>query len=181
MPAEVEYRDLVDWPGYRVGSDGTVWSRLKPGVGVIGDEWRQLRQRLDKYGYPRVNIYRDHVMFVRTVHQLVLGAFFSRPPSSECRHLDGDSTNNRIENLRWGSVSDNAIDRVVHGTCPLLRKGIDHPQGKITDEEVVEIVDAARSGTSTCAELADRFGISEKYVLQLKRLGGRDQRKRKRA
>lgn len=58
------------------------------------------------------------------VHVLVLTAFGTpRPwPEAECRHLDGDPTNNTIGNLRWGSRSENALDRVRHGNDAMARK-----------------------------------------------------------
>jgi ribosomal protein S25 len=33
----------------------------------------------------------------------------------ECRHLNGDAKNNRVENLRWGTKQENIDDRVSHG------------------------------------------------------------------
>lgn len=39
-----------------------------------------------------------------------------KPPSTVCRHLDGNSLNNAIENLAWGTSSDNAEDSIRHGT-----------------------------------------------------------------
>lgn len=51
------------------------------------------------------------------VHRLVLLAFVGPPPPGmECCHNDGDASNNRLENLRWGTKSDNMHDRVRHGT-----------------------------------------------------------------
>lgn len=32
------------------------------------------------------------------------------------RHLDGDPTNNRADNLAYGTVSENQLDSVDHGT-----------------------------------------------------------------
>ena len=50
------------------------------------------------------------------VHTLVLTAFVGpRPEGMECLHRDGDPTNNRVENLRWGTRSQNRLDTVKHG------------------------------------------------------------------
>lgn len=71
----------------------------------------------------------------RYVHHLVLEAFVGpRPdPRLHGRHLDDDPLNNRLENLDWGTCSDNMHDRV--------RNGIHHntikthcPQGHLYDE-----------------------------------------------
>jgi len=53
----------------------------------------------------------------RTVHRLVLEAFVGKcPKGMECRHLDGNSLNNNINNLCWGTRSENQRDSVKHGT-----------------------------------------------------------------
>lgn len=51
------------------------------------------------------------------IHQLVLEAFVGPcPPGMECRHLDGDPSNNKLSNLAWGTPQENANDRISHGT-----------------------------------------------------------------
>lgn len=49
----------------------------------------------------------------RTVHSLVLEAFVGPcPPGMEARHRDDDPTNNALENLVWGSRSQNSDDAI---------------------------------------------------------------------
>lgn len=51
------------------------------------------------------------------VHRLVLTAFRGPcPPSLECLHGNGNSADNRLVNLRWGTRSENQEDSVRHGT-----------------------------------------------------------------
>lgn len=52
------------------------------------------------------------------LHVLVLLAFVGPRPewAVEIRHLDGDPRNNHLENLKYGTQSENALDRVLHGT-----------------------------------------------------------------
>ena len=59
----------------------------------------------------------------RRVHTLVLEAFVSpRPDGMECCHNDGNPANNRLENLRWDTRSQNRYDSVKHGTHPNASK-----------------------------------------------------------
>lgn len=60
----------------------------------------------------------------RFLHQIVLEAFAgSRPsPKHQCRHLDGNPQNNRAANLAWGTVTENLLDAVRHGTHGQARK-----------------------------------------------------------
>lgn len=53
---------------------------------------------------------------VRKVHHLVLEAFVGPcPPGMQCLHGDGDPTNNALANIKWGTASENMLDRVRHG------------------------------------------------------------------
>jgi len=57
------------------------------------------------------------------VHQLVLETFVGpRPEGRQCRHLNGNSLDNRLENLSWGTASEDNYDRVRHGTHQHARK-----------------------------------------------------------
>ncbi len=51
------------------------------------------------------------------VHCIVAAAFIGpRPSGWETRHIDGNPSNNRLENLEYGTRSDNAEDSKRHGT-----------------------------------------------------------------
>lgn len=51
------------------------------------------------------------------VHSLVGRTYLGpRPDGQETRHLDGESTNNAVSNLTYGTRSENAADRRRHGT-----------------------------------------------------------------
>jgi hypothetical protein len=55
---------------------------------------------------------------VLSVHRAVCLAFHGLPPSDrhEVAHGDGTRDNNRPENLRWATRSENQSDRTLHGT-----------------------------------------------------------------
>lgn len=88
------------------------------------------------------------------VHRLVLAAFVGEcPEGMECRHLDGDHTNNRLENLRWGTRVQNAQDRVRHGTHA---RGEQAAAAKLTEAQVREI----RADPRGARRLARVYGVS---------------------
>lgn len=57
------------------------------------------------------------------VHALVMLAFVGpRPAGMQICHGNGDGTDNRLSNLRYGSASDNTFDMVRHGVHNNARK-----------------------------------------------------------
>ncbi len=71
----------------------------------------------DKGGHLKVSLSKPSVVRNAYVHRIVAIAHTGPPPiGMECRHLDGDPTNNSVANLAWGTRSQNVLDAVAHGT-----------------------------------------------------------------
>lgn len=101
-------------PGYRVAADGRVFS--------VAHNWRgygerELVQLPNTDGYLRVRMVINGHRKSYMVHTLVANAFLPARPSPlhEMRHLNGNRTDNRADNLAWGTRQDNADDRERHG------------------------------------------------------------------
>ena len=72
---------------------------------------------LNADGYPCVGLYAQGEKKMRYVHSLVAESFIgARPEGMEVCHSDGNKTNNHVANLRFGTQSENTLDRVAHGT-----------------------------------------------------------------
>jgi hypothetical protein len=72
-------------------------------------------------GYLKVSLYKAGSAKTYFIHRLVLHAFKGQPPADKpyARHLDGNPKNNRLENLDYGSQTDNENDKRNHGTWHL--------------------------------------------------------------
>lgn len=99
---------------YEVTTEGRVFS--------IDSNWRgygkrEIAQHLNSHGYPSVRMYVNGSRKRMLVHALVAKLYLSKRPSElhQIRHLDGNKTNNSVENLAWGTAKENADDRKVHG------------------------------------------------------------------
>lgn len=73
---------------------------------------RTLRPGLAGNGYPSVTLGRQNT---RMVHRLVAESFLGPcPEEHETCYKDGDRKNSRLDNLYWGTRSDNNHDRWHH-------------------------------------------------------------------
>lgn len=157
----MEYREFPELPGYRIGSDGSVWSRWQPGgqgkPSKIGSEWRRLNTSIDEAGRPRVCLKGSQKY---RVCRLVLIAFVGDMPGMEACHIDGNPSNNNLANLRWGTAKENAADRRNHGRD---RLGESHHNAKLTSEDVATAKNLRVSGM-TLKEIGIRLGVSTAQI-----------------
>lgn len=119
--AEVTWRTHPLYDIYEISSDGQVQSIDRQTVAVDGRHIRRkgqvLKQSLSRKGYYHVTVYGDRKRRSADVHRLVCEAFHGlcADEDMEARHLNGVSTDNRPENLAWGTRSENMQDRLRHG------------------------------------------------------------------
>lgn len=147
------WKAIPGWPGYDVSNRGRVrsyWRKTKPtGCGyepgwVMDDNpQRILKGSHTKEGYPNVHLKGTGGHIFR-IHQLVLIAFVGPcPPDMEACHEDGNTENCFLENLRWDTPANNALDKRRHGTIP---RGEDASRGKLKTEQVLKIRELASQG-----------------------------------
>jgi hypothetical protein len=111
------WKPIPGFPDYMAGNKGCIKSLkrggriLQPGVKKSGGG-----KHGTSYTYLHVALMQNGKRVTCPVHQLVLAAFVGpRPEGMETRHLNGDSKDNRLKNLKYGTKSENAYDTVRHG------------------------------------------------------------------
>lgn len=115
-----------------------------------------------KAGYLLVVLCREGREVSRFVHDLVLETFRG-PPSrrQQCRHLNGDPSDARLENLAWGTPVQNQADRVLHGTS---NRGSRNGQSKLSEADALEIRHLWGTGDLSLQEIGNRFQVSKSAV-----------------
>jgi hypothetical protein len=163
---EIEYRDIPGFPGYRAGSDGSIWS-CRTTRGGTSSRWNRMKATITQRSsagrtYCHLNLYSNRVAHTFKVHYLILITFIgARPPGSECRHLDGNPLNNRSDNLCWGTPTENTLDRIRHGR---IAKGNDHSMAKLNSDQVREIRLRFGAGGVTKNDLAIEYGVTRTVI-----------------
>jgi len=136
-------------PDYSVTKDGRVWSHigkgrwLKPAMGGHG------------VGHPGVSLRGGGKRKTRKIHQLVLETYVgSRPDGMGCRHLDGDPMNNNLDNLCWGTQSENMQDTIQHGTS----------SAKLVIGDIGVIVHLYSTGLFSQTKLAEMYNVCQSTI-----------------
>jgi DNA-binding transcriptional regulator YiaG len=163
-----EWRPVVGYEGlYEVSSLGRVRGVTRrvpnPSCKVMTVKGKILRLYQGKHGYMQFGPWKDGAQRTLLVHQEVLRAFVGEPRGLECRHLDGDRTNNALTNLRYGTKSQNADDKNTHGT---MARGTRQGLSKLTEADVLHI---RRDRSMTIKALAELYGIHCSTVFKVRR------------
>lgn len=99
-----EWRDVVDYPGYKVSNMGNIIGKF----GRIVTPWDNNR------GYYSVWICNDNGKKKISVHRLVAMTFL---PNAENKptvdHLNRNRKDNRVDNLRWATHSEQRLTSPV--------------------------------------------------------------------
>ena len=98
----MEFVDIIGYEGlYKINRNGDV---MRFG--------RCLKPYLSDTGYKRVILSKDGKPKSYKIHRLIMLHFVPNPDNLRCiDHINRIRTDNRIENLRWCSHSDNSINR----------------------------------------------------------------------
>lgn len=108
--------NIPGFMGYYVSKTGSVYSRYVRGSrGKLSNEFTPLIPK-KRPKYYSVSLYRDGKSTKIFVHRLVAMTYIPNPKNKPCVcHKDNDRTNNRVENLYWGTYKENTQQCIQDG------------------------------------------------------------------
>lgn len=150
----MDWRAIPGYEGmYEVSDTGRVRSLPRPyrkkTLEIFGAE--------NTAGHEWVWLTKEGVKRKMYKHRAVALAFIGPcPEGMEVRHLDGNPHNNRVENLAYGTRSDNMWDRVAHGNHPNKAKTHCKSGHEFNAENTIIRNELGHRQCRTCRDLANK-------------------------
>ena len=114
-----------------------------------------------RQGYLRFALWHLGRSKTVAVHRIVAEAFLTIEDGKDIvNHIDGNPSNNRLENLEYTTISGNIQHAFDIG---LAARGEDCTISKLTEKEVREIINCLESN-QTVSQTAKQFGVSAAAV-----------------
>jgi len=160
----VKWKQIDGYDKYFVSNDGRVKTTDFNHTG----QTKILSTFINAAGYVACNLMQNGIRHRKLVHRLVGFAFKydSWFPLATINHKDLDKTNNNDWNLEWSTILDN----LKHGReNQKIRyaKGENHYSSKLSTEQIKDLKYQLLLGIKG-REIAENFGVSEKYVSAIK-------------
>lgn len=126
-----EWRPIPGYEGYyEACTDGRIRSVDRTQIGRWGPVFHPsylMTPNNVHNGYQQVKFSVEGVKSQQLVHRLVAQTFIPNPQNlPQINHKDGNPSNNRVENLEWCTVSENALHR-----CRTLGKRVGRPYKRV--------------------------------------------------
>ena len=155
-----KWKKIPGFDRYEVSEMGEVRTTRRSMTG--GHEPQVLKPNISKKGYVKYNLCQNSKYKTLLGHRLVAEAFIPNPENKPCvDHINFDKSDNRAENLRWCTVTENnhATDRAG------LRHAATNPNRakKLTAEAVAEIRRLANEGVRT-GLIAEEFDVAKSTI-----------------
>lgn len=134
------------------------YSKIKKGLYAIEEDGRvysktikkYMKTSIDKDGYSTISLKNDRNGYSHFgIHRLLMIAFnpIENMENMQVNHLDGDKTNNNLNNLEWCTTEENLKHaRSNHLNEVFGKKGEQHINSKIIEKEAKKIIELHKKG-----------------------------------
>lgn len=117
-----------------------------------------------KSGYLSIDLCKEGKVNKYLVHRLIANAFIPNPENKpEVNHINGNKTDNRVQNLEWNTKSENQLHSITKGLRTTV--GEKNSQSKLTECNVLKILLDNRK----YSEISLEYRISVPTISDIKR------------
>lgn len=152
-------KTLQNLPNYSIDQKGNIYSNTSH---------KYMSQRINEDGYKLVSLTVDmNTTKIFRVHRLVAETFIPNPDNKpEVNHIDGDKTNNTVENLEWVTSKENK----EHGWETGLYKDKleNHHAAFLTNDQIHSICKCISEGMRN-VDIAKEFNTNKDHISHIKR------------
>lgn len=134
-----------------------------------------MKLHLSKDGYQCVGLIKNGKSTAHRVHRIVACAFIPNPENKPyINHIDGNKTNNCVENLEWCTQKENAY-HAIHTLGRWSRsekqseaaRRLGESHRKLTMDDAREIRRIYELGEMGCYRLSKKFNLSKHCILNI--------------
>lgn len=120
--SKLKVLELFDGVTIKVSDDGKVFTTnhtsLRKNGRLDNRKGKQLKPKIDRYGYETIVLTKDGIRKNYTIHRLVALAFIPNPENKQTvNHKDGNKRNNNVSNLEWATHKEQKTHEIKNGLC----------------------------------------------------------------
>lgn len=98
---------IKGFENYSITKDGKLWSEKY---------YKVLAPYVNYKGYHCIKLHNEGKIFSTTIHRLVALTYIENPENKpQVNHINGDKSDNRVENLEWVTSSENQLHAYKNG------------------------------------------------------------------
>lgn len=149
---------------YEVSSMGRIRSYRRGGapwhwaLRILGTRSSKIIVASTHHGYRHVTIKFSDRIRTKKVSRLLMESFYG-PSDLHVGHLNGIRNDDRIENLKWVTIKENAGHRHLHGTNQF---GTKQHMAKLDDDKIRKI--KTLKGSGSCRAIGEKFDVSPQTI-----------------
>ena len=172
-----EWKSIAEYNGlYEVSNIGNVRRIYYPTKKHKEKRYKIVTPYKTKEGYYRLSLSKNGIVTKHFVHRLVAIAFIENANNVPVvNHIDGNKTNNSVENLEWCTQAENNRHAYNTGLNKYHPEHLPHKSGEnspshiLTQKDVIEIRSLLKEGKLNQHEIGRMYGVSNFTICDIKR------------
>lgn len=165
-----EWKDIPGYEGlYKISSNGKIFSYKRSGeymarwgIAKMNFPEKEMKISTTKSGYKYISLKKPNEKSIKfLLHRLVMLTFIGEPNGKQVNHIDGEKSNNNLNNLEYCTGAEN----LRHCIDVLGKKRGEGSCSKLTENQVIKIKQDQR----ILREIAKDYGVTLQAIWMIKK------------